>query len=140
MSAGGGSAARPAPAPAPESAARLSAGAAGPLRPSAAGGAPRYACSVDDVPPGEGREITLDGRRVALFRSDAGWFALDAVCPHRGGPLADGIVCDRAVICPLHERRFDLRTGAPLSGGESVAAHAVGVRGGRVYVALSEPA
>ena len=67
-----------------------------------------YACRVDDVPLGEGRAITLDGRRIAIFRSAAGWFALDAACPHRGGPLADGIVCDNAVICPLHDRRYDL--------------------------------
>jgi hypothetical protein len=58
--------------------------------------------------------------------------------PHRGGPLADGIVSDRAVICPLHERRFDLATGAPLSSQDDVVtAHAVEVRGDGVYVALS---
>ncbi|MDQ3677220.1 MAG: nitrite reductase (NAD(P)H) small subunit [Actinomycetota bacterium] len=97
-----------------------------------------YACRVDDVPPGEGRAVTLAGRRIALFRVPGGWYALDAACPHQGGPLADGIVCDRAVICPLHERRFDLATGAPLSAGEGVAAHAVEVRGERVYIALAD--
>lgn len=100
----------------------------------------QYACHVDDVPPGEGRAITLDGRRIAIFRAPGGWFALDAVCPHRGGPLADGIVCDSAVICPLHERRFDLATGTALTTGEDVAAHAVEVRGERVFVALAAQA
>jgi nitrite reductase (NADH) small subunit len=95
-----------------------------------------YACRVDDVPRGEGRALSVDGRRIAIFRSDAGWFALDAVCPHRGGPLEDGIVCDHAVICPLHDRRFDLATGAALGAGDGVAAHAVEVRGDRVFVAL----
>ena len=98
-----------------------------------------YACKVDDVPPGEGRAITLGERRIAIFRSAEAWYALDAVCPHLGGPLADGIVCDRAVICPLHERRFDLATGAPLTSGDGVPAYAVEVRGDRVYVALAEP-
>jgi nitrite reductase (NADH) small subunit len=98
-----------------------------------------YACRVDDVPPGEGRSITLDGRRVAIFRAAGGWFALDAACPHRGGPLADGIVCDSAVVCPLHERRFDLATGAPLTTGDGVAAHEVEVRGERVFVTLALP-
>jgi nitrite reductase (NADH) small subunit len=97
-----------------------------------------FACEIDDVPLGEGRAVTLDGRRIALFRTPDAWYALDAVCPHRGGPLADGIVCDRAVICPLHERRFELSTGAPLSAGDGVAAHAVEVRGERVYVALAQ--
>jgi len=96
-----------------------------------------FACTVDDIPLGEGRSVMLEGRRVAVFRSAAGWFALDAVCPHRGGPLQDGIVCDRAVICPLHDRRYDLATGAPLGDGEGVAAHAVEVVGDRVYVTLA---
>ena len=98
-----------------------------------------YACLVDDVPLGEGRAITLDGRQIAIFRSSTAWYALDAICPHLGGPLADGIVCDRAVICPLHERRFDLATGAALTTGDGVAAHAVEVRGDQVYVVLAEP-
>ena len=98
-----------------------------------------YACCVDDVPLGEGRSITLDGRRIAIFRSAAGWFALDAACPHRGGPLADGIVCDNAVICPLHDRRYDLATGEPLGAGEPVAAHGVQLRGERVFVEVAVP-
>jgi nitrite reductase (NADH) small subunit len=102
-----------------------------------AAAAATYACRVDDVPLGEGRAITLDGRRIAIFRSAAGWYALDAVCPHMGGPLADGIVCDRAVICPLHDRRFDLQTGTGIGTPESVAAHGVEVSGERVYVTLA---
>jgi nitrite reductase (NADH) small subunit len=98
-----------------------------------------YACRVDDVPLGEGRALTLDGRRIAIFRTAGGWYALDAVCPHRGGPLEDGIVCDRAVICPLHDRRFDLASGAPLGEGGGVAAHTVEVRGERVFVAIATP-
>jgi nitrite reductase (NADH) small subunit len=96
-----------------------------------------YACRIDDVPAGEGRALTVEGRRIAIFRSAVGWFALDAVCPHRGGPLEDGIVCDRAVICPLHDRRYDLATGAPLGAGDGVAAHAVEVRGGEVHVTVA---
>src|SRR3954465_2394869 len=93
-----------------------------------------FACRVDDVPLGEGRVLTLDGRKIAVFRAAGGWYALDAVCPHRGGPLADGIVCDRAVICPLHDRRYDLATGAPLGAGGGVTAHPVKGGGDRVVV------
>lgn len=96
-----------------------------------------YACRTDDVPLGEGRAVTLDGRRIAIFRSPAGWFALDAACPHRGGPLADGIVCDSAVICPLHERRYDLASGEALNAGDAVTAHSVQLRGERVFVTLA---
>ena len=96
-----------------------------------------YACRVDDVPLGEGRSITLDGRRIAIFRSAAGWFALDAACPHKGGPLADGIVCDNAVICPLHDRRYDLASGAALNADDAVTAHSVELQGERVFVTLA---
>ena len=98
----------------------------------------RFACHVDDVPRGEGRALTIDGRRIAIFRTRDGWYALDHACPHRGGPLADGILCDRAVTCPLHERRYDLASGAPLSGGDGVAAHVVELRGERVFVTLAQ--
>lgn len=91
-------------------------------------------CSVEDVPPGEGRTVWIDGRRIAVFRAEDGWFALDGTCPHLGGPLADGIVASRTVICPLHERRFDLATGQEAGGGYCVAAHRVEVRGTDVYL------
>lgn len=94
-----------------------------------------FACHEDDVPLGEGRTITLEGVRLALFRADTGWYATAAACPHAGGPLADGIVCDHAVTCPLHDRRFDLTTGESASG-ERVATYPVDVRDGRVFVAV----
>jgi len=97
------------------------------------------ACRVEDVPMGEGRAITLGGRRLALFRTATGWYAVDNACPHAGGPLADGIAADCSVICPLHERRFDLATGEPLSGGPCAVSHAVEVRGSDVWVRLAAP-
>jgi nitrite reductase (NADH) small subunit len=94
-------------------------------------------CRAADVPLGEGRAVTVAGRRIAVFNAPTGWFALDAVCPHRGGPLADGLVADNCVACPLHDRRFDLHSGEALNGGEGVAAHRVEVRGGTVEVTLA---
>ena len=92
-------------------------------------------CGVEAVPLGEGRAVLVGGTRVAVFRAEDGWFALDAACPHRGGPLADGIVARRTVICPLHERRFDLATGQERSSGSYCAAvHRVEVRGQDVYL------
>jgi nitrite reductase (NADH) small subunit len=96
-----------------------------------------YACAVEDVPLGEGRAITLGDRRIAIFRATGGWYALDAACPHRGGPLADGIVCDGAVICPLHDRRFDLASGTGLNTEDTVVAHGVEVHEEQVFVTLA---
>jgi nitrite reductase (NADH) small subunit len=67
---------------------------------------------IDTIPLGEGRVFRVDGRDVAVFRCRSGAvYATSAVCPHRGGPLADGLVGDHSVICPLHGFAFDLRTG-----------------------------
>jgi nitrite reductase (NADH) small subunit len=98
------------------------------------------ACAVDDIPIGEGRQVTIEGRKLALFRTRSGWFALDAACPHLGGPLADGIVSEQTVICPMHDRRFDLATGEARSGGCGVKAHQVTVHGPSVFVSLGQPA
>jgi nitrite reductase (NADH) small subunit len=97
-------------------------------------------CRVDDVPPGEGRRVTVAGRPIALFRTPTGWYAIDHACPHAGGPLADGIASDCSVICPLHERRFALDSGAPIGhDGPGVVVHRVEVRGDEVLVALAAP-
>lgn len=97
-------------------------------------------CSVDDVPMGEGRAVLVAGRKVALFRTPSGWYAVDHACPHAGGPLADGIAADCSVICPLHERRFALDTGAPLGhDGPALTTHAVEVVGQDVHLRIGAP-
>lgn len=96
-------------------------------------------CPVDEIPEGEGRAVTIDGRRIAIFRTTAGWFAIDQACPHAGGPLADGIAADCTVICPLHERRYSLEDGTPIGHeGPPVATHDVDVSNGDVYVTIRD--
>lgn len=74
--------------------------------------------SIARVPVGEGRVVAVGARRLALFRArDGRVHVSQAECPHRKGPLADGLVGDDAVVCPLHAHRFSLTTGACLSGG-----------------------
>jgi nitrite reductase (NADH) small subunit len=71
---------------------------------------------VAQIPPGEGRNFEVGGLRLAVFHTRAGEiFATQAQCPHRGGPLADGLVGNATVICPLHDRMYDLRTGSGLN-------------------------
>ena len=95
-----------------------------------------------DVPYLEGRSTTVDGTRVAVFNTDVGFVAIGAECPHEGGPLADGIVADRCVTCPLHGWRIDLATGEVAGGGGSVPVFEIEEREGELYVlipALSAP-
>ena len=64
------------------------------------------------IPPGQGRNFEFAGERIAVFHTRAGEvFAVQAACPHKNGPLADGLVGGNAVICPLHAWKFDLATG-----------------------------
>ena len=56
---------------------------------------------VSAVPPGEGRTFSAFGEKIAIFRTRTGRvFAVQAACPHRGGPLADGLVGGTTLICP----------------------------------------
>ena len=93
----------------------------------------------EDVPRLEGRRVAVGDRRIAIFRLDDGFAAIDAVCPHAGGPLADGIVADSCVTCPLHNRRFDLGTGKAVNGPESVAVYEVEVRDGSLWLRVAAP-
>jgi nitrite reductase (NADH) small subunit len=92
---------------------------------------------VDDIPLLEGRSTSVEGRRIAVFRLLDGFRATDAACPHAGGPLADGIVADSCVTCPLHGRRFNVLTGLALNGDEAVAVHDVRVDGDELWVRLA---
>jgi nitrite reductase (NADH) small subunit len=72
---------------------------------------------LDAVPPGEGRTFSAFGEKVAVFRTRAGGvYAVQAECPHRGGPLADGLLGGTTIICPLHSWKFDLCTGEAAMG------------------------
>lgn len=71
--------------------------------------------SVQSIPCGEGRVFRVGESNVALFRTrDGQVFATQATCPHRGGPLADGLLGGGKVLCPLHNFAFDLATGQPV--------------------------
>lgn len=82
--------------------------------------------ALADIPPGEGRAYVVEGRQVAVFHHrDGRVSAVDAVCPHSGGPLADGQIDSCVVVCPLHLGTWDLRTGESTSGQAPVRVHGV---------------
>jgi len=78
--------------------------------------------ACDSVPLREGRAVCLDDRKIAIFNLGDRFLAVDNECPHRGGPLADGIVSGASVVCPLHAWKIDLETGRverPATAGAS---------------------
>lgn len=73
--------------------------------------------TLDQIPPGEGRNFQVGATRIAVFRTRAGAvYATQPRCPHQGGPLADGMLGAKTLVCPLHDRAFDLETGQELTG------------------------
>lgn len=94
--------------------------------------------TVDSVPLGEGRAYTINNLSIAVFRQrDGKLFATDNTCPHRSGPLADGIVGGGKVICPFHAWKFDLETGRCVSGDTAeLQIYTVQAINGRIVVQL----
>jgi nitrite reductase/ring-hydroxylating ferredoxin subunit len=81
-----------------------------------------------DLPVGEGRAYAAGATMVAVFRlRDGSLRAVSAVCPHAGGPIADGIADSAVVICPMHQHVFDLATGCSKTGQPPLAVYPVRV-------------
>ena len=81
---------------------------------------------ISEIPVGEGRAYAVDGHQVAVFRLRRGGLrAVSAVCPHAGGPLADGLIDAKVVICPLHQHVYDLATGCSTTGQPSLRVYEV---------------
>jgi nitrite reductase (NADH) small subunit len=94
---------------------------------------------VDEVPVGEGRTYAAGGEMVAVFRlRDGGLRAVSAVCPHAGGPIADGQADHEVVICPLHQHVFELETGCSRTGQPPLRVYLVRDEHGQLI--LSVPA
>lgn len=93
-----------------------------------------------ELPPGGKILLEVDGRAIALFNVEGTFYAIDDLCTHDGGPLAEGDLDGCAIQCPRHGARFDVRTGKPLCmpAVEPVATHQVEVRGDEVFVVVQD--
>lgn len=94
-----------------------------------------------DLSDAAGLAVSAGGRTIALFRVEARCYAIDNVCPHRGGPLADGDVEGHIVHCPWHGWTWDVRTGLnPRQPASKVACFPVTIEDGWVFVDIEEDA
>jgi nitrite reductase (NADH) small subunit len=92
-------------------------------------------CSTAELPrPGEAREFTAGSRILCIANIDGVIRALDNECPHRGGPLAEGMIEQGKLICPWHAWSFDPATGATDASQERVAVYPVTVEAQDVFV------
>jgi nitrite reductase (NADH) small subunit len=92
--------------------------------------------AVDEIPPRGARVVRTPRGCLAVFRTGADEvFALDDRCPHKGGPLSQGIVHGRAVTCPLHNWVIGLESGAAEGPDDGrVRTHGVRVEAGRILL------
>lgn len=93
-------------------------------------------CALDDIPVRGSRRVTLSNVEIAVFRtSKNAVFAIDNRCPHKAGPLSEGIVHANSVTCPLHSLIIDLETGKGQEEGSGcVAIYPVDIRDDRVFL------
>ena len=99
------------------------------------------ATSVDELPIGGRKLLRHYDKRIALFRTERDIYAVDNRCPHQGYALLQGDVKDEQLTCAWHNWKFELDEGGFCSfGGESVRSYPVDVRGGQIFVDVTDPA
>jgi nitrite reductase/ring-hydroxylating ferredoxin subunit len=93
------------------------------------------ACGLADLTEGKPKACQVEGKAFTVVKSADKVYALDAVCPHRGGPLSEGFVAEGCLICPWHGWGFHLDTGMYVgSPGVGVRTHPTEVRDGAVMI------
>ena len=93
--------------------------------------------SITEIPPGSGKVVEVDGKRIAVFNVGGRYHAIDDTCPHRGGPLSKGTLEGEVVTCPWHASKFNVTTGAVFSPpGRGVTHYPLRESGGELSVEL----
>ncbi len=95
---------------------------------------------ASDVPAGRAEVFDVEDRKIAVFRLEDGFYAIEDICTHDGGPLAEGEIEDHEVICPRHGARFDIKTGTALTlpAVTPVESYPVRVDGNELYIGLPD--
>jgi nitrite reductase/ring-hydroxylating ferredoxin subunit len=90
---------------------------------------------ADDIPPGGAKVVKVDERPIAVFNVEGCFYAIYNICPHEGGPLAEGRLKGCVISCPWHDLAFDIRNGQSTDGGGySVGSYEIRVEGDDLYV------
>jgi nitrite reductase/ring-hydroxylating ferredoxin subunit len=94
---------------------------------------------VEDIGPGQARQVTVDGRWVAVFNVGGAFHAIDSICHHRGGPLAEGVLTGCVVTCPWHGWQFDVTSGTFMQDPRvGVSRHDTRIVGGDLQVRVCD--
>ena len=91
--------------------------------------------TTGEIPPGTVKHLVVHDKPIALCNVESVFYAVNAVCPHMGGPLASGRLEGYVLACPWHGWTFDVRSGLPdHPGGHSLSAYEVRVEGNDILV------
>lgn len=92
-----------------------------------------------DLPEGSVKVFSADEHEIAVFNVDGQFYAIDNLCIHQHGPLSQGRVVGRTVICPWHEWQYDLTTGGLVSRPDvRVGCYPVSVRDEHLIITLNQ--
>ncbi|OVZ60521.1 naphthalene 1,2-dioxygenase [Pigmentiphaga sp. NML030171] len=95
--------------------------------------------ATDDVPEDDVIGVQAAGKDLALYSVEGAFYATDNICTHGHARLCDGFLEGAEIECPLHQGRFDVRSGkamcAPLT--EDIKTYPLKVEGGRIWLQLS---
>jgi 3-phenylpropionate/trans-cinnamate dioxygenase ferredoxin subunit len=96
--------------------------------------------SVAEIPDPGKELVEVEDRLVALFHVGGKFYAIDDVCTHDGGPLAEGELDGFAIACPRHGAKFDIRDGRALTmpATKPTVAHEVKIEGDEIFVRLKQ--
>jgi len=94
--------------------------------------------TVDQLADDEAMPVRVAGKQLGLFRSGGEFFVTDNICTHQYALLSDGYLEDGCIECPLHQAKFDLRTGKALCAPatQDIQVYPVKVQGQDVLVEL----
>jgi 3-phenylpropionate/trans-cinnamate dioxygenase ferredoxin subunit len=97
------------------------------------------ACAADDIDEEDVFGFDHDGKTYCVYHTPEGYFATDGMCTHEEERLEDGIVIGCVIECPLHQGRFDVRTGAALSAPVCVdlKTRPIKIEHGKIYIAIA---
>jgi naphthalene 1,2-dioxygenase system ferredoxin subunit len=96
--------------------------------------------AADDLPAGEALGLVIEERDIGLFHVGEAFYATDNLCTHAEAFLSDGFIEGCEIECPLHQGRFDLRTGEPRCAPvtKPIRTYPVKIEGGEVFVEIED--
>ena len=92
----------------------------------------------DEIKEGKGKELNLNGQRIALFFNNNKYYAIEALCRHQDGSLAPGKIEGEVVECPLHFWHYNIKTGELLDYMEGVKLNTynIDVRKNEIFIEI----